>query len=329
MERERRPAAPAAAPADRVTATRKEDSPATSPQQAATPSGKAAKEVKKASEAIAQSAGVPEQSIADNAAAIYERVQGLYKGERDELNKLIEAQKGKAGEIKARGLSDALMNFGFTMAAKAARPGATFLGSVGEAAPAFGASITKTQDLESAANDNYNKLLMEQKKYEIASKRGDMKEAQDSADKIAQRRFDLEKLNKEIQYRNRALAAQSERRDPALLQIADRIMSQPGYKGSLEDALRVASGAQGGVDIRTDFNRQKLLADKLEKDTSLKLLNLELNQAKTEAERGKIQGKIDQRKAAIMQDVNVQTGGAAPAAASTVMRFDAKGNPIQ
>jgi hypothetical protein len=82
------------------------------------------------------------------------------------------------------------------------------------------------------------------------------------------------------------------------------------------------------VDIRTDFNRQKLLADKLEKDTSLKLLNLELNQAKTDADRAKIQGKIDQRKAAIMQDVNVQTGGAAPAA-GTVLRFDAKGNPIQ
>lgn len=322
MEKERKPAAaPAPTPARQAAA------PAPAPAPA--PSAKATKEVKKASAAIAQSAGVSEKSIADEAMSIYERMQGLHKGERDELNKLIEAQKGKAGEIKSRGLADALMNFGFTMAAKAARPGATFLGSVGEAAPAFGASIIKTQELEAAANDNYNKLLMEQKKYDIATKRGDMKEAGDSADKIARRRFEQEKLNKEIEYRNRALSVQAAGRDTALLQIADRIMAQPGYKGSLEDALRVASGVQGGVDIRTDFNRQKLLADKLEKDTSLKLLNLELNQAKTEADRAKIQGKIDQRKAAIMQDVNVQTGGAAPAAAGTVMRFDAKGNPIQ
>jgi hypothetical protein len=322
MEKERKPAA-APAPAPAPAPARQAAAPAPAPSE------KATKEVKKASAAIAQTAGVSEKSIADEAMSIYERMQGLHKGERDELNKLIEAQKGKAGEIKARGLSDALMNFGFTMASKAARPGATFLGSVGEAAPAFGTSIAKTQELEAAANDNYNKLLMEQKKYEIATKRGDMKEAGDSADKIARRRFELEKLNKEIEYRNRALSVQAAGRDTALLQIADRIMAQPGYKGSLEDALRVASGVQGGVDIRTDFNRQKLLADKLEKDTSLKLLNLELNQAKTEADRAKIQGKIDQRKAAIMQDVNVQTGGAAPAAAGTVMRFDAKGNPIQ
>jgi hypothetical protein len=306
MEKERKPAAPAPAPAPAREAAA--PAPATAPAPA--PSEKAAKEVKKASAAIAQSAGVSEKSIADEASAIYQRMQGLHKGERDELNKLIEAQKGKAGEIKSRGLADALMNFGFTMASKAARPGATFVGSIGEAAPAFGTSIAKTQELEAAANDNYNKLLMEQKKYEIATKRGDMKEAGDSADKIAQRRFELEKLNKEIEYRNRALSVQAAGRDTALLQIADRIMAQPGYKGSLEDALRVASGVQGGVDIRTDFNRQKLLADKLEKDTSLKLLNLELNQAKTDADRAKIQGKIDQRKAAIMQDVNVQSGGA-------------------
>jgi hypothetical protein len=183
------------------------------------------------------------------------------------------------------------------------------MGSVGEAAPAFGASIIKTQELESAANDNYNKLLMEQKKYDIATKRGDMKEAGDSADKIARRRFELEKLNKEIEYRNRALASQAERRDPALLQIADRILAQPGYKGSLEDALRVASGAQGGVDIRTDFNRQKLLSDKLEEDTTLKLLNFELKGAKTDADRVKIQRDIDLREAAIRRSVNLQTGG--------------------
>ena len=332
MEKERKPAAPAVAAdstaSESAKLARLAASREAAPQQAAAPSEKATKEVKKASAAIAQSAGVSEKSIADEASAIYQRMQGLHKGERDELNKLIEAQKGKAGEIKSRGLADALMNFGFTMASKAARPGATFVGSIGEAAPAFGTSIAKTQELEAAANDNYNKLLMEQKKYEIATKRGDMKEAGDSADKIAQRRFELEKLNKEIEYRNRALSVQAAGRDTALLQIADRIMAQPGYKGSLEDALRVASGVQGGVDIRTDFNRQKLLADKLEKDTSLKLLNLELNQAKTDADRAKIQGKIDQRKAAIMQDVNVQTGGAAPAA-GTVLRFDAKGNPIQ
>jgi hypothetical protein len=107
-------------------------------------------------------------------------------------------------------------------------------------------------------------------------------------------------------------------------------MAQPGYKGSLEDALRAASGVQGGVDIRTDFNRQKLLSDREDKDTVLKLLNLEYKGAKTDAERAKIQGEIDQRKAAIRQSVNVQFGdGAAPAAASTVLRFDAKGNPIQ
>jgi hypothetical protein len=181
------------------------------------------------------------------------------------------------------------------------------VGSIGEAAPAFGTSIAKTQELEAAANDNYNKLLMEQKKYEIATKRGDMKEAGDSADKIAQRRFELEKLNKEIEYRNRSLAVQAERRDPALLQIADRIMSTPGYKGSLEDALESAARYQGGAGLRSDTALQKIYSDRVAKETTL--ARVELQTADTPAKQAAAQAKIDRIKASIAADLGMSPGG--------------------
>ena len=282
------------------------------------------REFQKAVKEIAKSSNVPESEITDQAMSLYQRMQNLHKPERDELNKLIEAQKGKSGEIKARGLSDALMNFGFTMASKASKPGASFLGSMGEASPAFGASIAKTQELESAAEENYNKLLMEQKKYEMATKRGDMKEADEAADRMAKRRFEQEKLNKEIEYRNRSLSVQAAGRDPAILQVADRLMAQPGFKGTMQDALEAAARYQGGAGLRSDTALQKIYSDRVEKE--INLLRIEMQVAKTPAEQAAVQAKIDNVKRSIAADLGM---GGGTQAASMVQRYDAKGNLIQ
>jgi hypothetical protein len=327
LERERKAATPSA---PKPAATQLPPAPAVEEAPKKVPP-KARTEVTKAAQDVAKAAGVPEKSMADEAMDLYRQMQGLRKTDIDRLNAIIEGQKGRAQEIKGRGLADALMNFGFTMAAKASKPGATFLGSASEAAPAIATTLAENRKAVQAAQENYDKLRADQAKYQIALDTGDVRTAMTTARDIAKDRMDQKRLDQLIAYQNRALniqAAQAANRQPAISQLAEEIMADPSFKGSKMDALNAASGLIGGVGMRTDFNRQKLLADKLEKDTSLKLLNLQLNAAKTDADRADIQSKINARKAAIMQDVNVQTGGGGTAP-TTVQRYDAKGNLIQ
>lgn len=278
---------------------------------------KANKEVRAAVKEVAASAGVPEKTLTEEAMALYNQMQGLRKPDLDRLNAMIEAQKGKAEEIKGRGLSDALMNFGFTMAAEASKPGAGFLSSASKAAPVISKTMAENQQAVQAAQDAFNKAQIEQLRNEITGSGENMRTSLTTAQGIMRDRLEQKKMALEADYRNRMLAAQASGRTPALAQIAEEVMADPSFKGTKLDAMRIASGLINGVDIRTDFNRQKLLADKIEKDRSLMIFDLQLSTAKTDAERAAIQAKINERKATIARDLNLSLGGVSPAASGT------------
>ena len=297
---------PAPAPVAKAEAAPKKDEPKVQPR--------AKKEVVAAVKEVAKEAGVPEKTLTDEAMALFNQLQGMSNPKLDKLNALIAQQAGRAEEIKGRGLSDALMNFGFTMAAEASKPGARFLESASRAAPEITRTMSENQKAVQAAQDAFNKAQIEQLRSELTGGGENMRTSLTTAQNIMRDRLEEKKMRQEADYRNRYLAiqaAQAAGRPPAISQLAAEIMADPKFTGSKMDAMRQASGLINGVDIRTEFNRQKLIADKLEKDTALKVLNLEFGEAKTDADRAKIQAKINQRKTAIMQDINGQTGGGA------------------
>lgn len=302
-----------------AAAPKEEAAPAPAPAAEEAPKKVPAKEraqLAKVVKEVAASAGVPEKSaaeksMADQAMELYQRMQNLRKPEIEELNKIIEGQKGKAEEIKGRGLADALMNFGFTMAAKASKPGAKLLGSASEAAATIPVSLAENRKAAQAAQESYDKMRADQLKYQVALSTGDARAAETLARDIAKDRMDQKRLDQLIDYQNRSLAVQSAQvgRSPDLIKIANDIMSQPGFTGTRSDALDQASRLIGGVGMRTDFNRDKLFTDKVEKDMPLSLLNAQLIGAKTDADRAKIQAQINARRSQIRQDVYGSSGG--------------------
>jgi hypothetical protein len=312
------PAAPVAAKPPPAPVAKAEEKPAKKEEQKQPP--KANKEVRAAIKEVAASAGVPEKTLTQEAMALYDQMQTLRKPELDKLNSLIEEQKGRAEEIKGRGLSDALMNFGFTMAAEASKPGARFLSSASLAAPTISKTLAENQQAVAASQDAFRKAQIEQLRSQMTGSGENMRTSLTTAQNIMRDRLEQKKMAQDADYRNRYLAiqaAQAEGKTPALAQIAAEVMADPSFKGTKLDAMRVASGLMNGTEIRTDFNRQKLLADKIEKDRSLMLFDLQLSTAKTDAERAAIQAKINERKATIARDLNLSLGGTSPAASGT------------
>lgn len=323
------PAAAAPAPA-------REEAPARAPvaevKEEKAPSKKettkGAKQVVAAAKEISAATGVPETTLTDEAMALYNKMQDLRKPDIQRLNALIEAQRGRAEEIKGRGLSDALMNFGFAMAAEASKPGARFLSSASKAAPIVSKTMAENQQAVQAAQDAFNKAQAEQIRSEITGGGENMRSALTTAQNIMRDRLEEQRLRQQADYNNRSLAAQAAGRTPAIAQIAAEVMADPNFKGSKIDAMRVASGLINGVDIRTEG--RLLEKANAEIADATKIARLQLATAKTPEERAKYQADIDSITGQVYRRYGVSGGGgAAPAAGGTVLRFDAKGNPIQ
>ena len=278
---------PAPAPVAKAEAAPKKDEPKVQPR--------AKKEVVAAVKEVAKEAGVPEKTLTEEAMALYNQMQGMRKPELDKLNALIAQQAGRAEEIKGRGLSDALMNFGFTMAAEASKPGARFLESASRAAPEITRTMSENQKAVQAAQDAFNKAQIEQLRNEITGGGENMRTSLTTAQAIMRDRLEEKKMRQEADYRNRYLAiqaAQAAGRPPAISQVAAEIMADPSFKGSKMDAMRAASGLINGVDIRTDATNRQKYAEAVAKATGL--LNIEMQAAKTPAEKAAVQARMNE-----------------------------------
>lgn len=282
---------------------------------------KASREVAAAVKQVEASSGVPEKTLTEEAMALYGQMQNMRKPELDKLNALIAQQAGRAEEIKGRGLSDALMNFGFTMAAEASKPGARFLASASRAAPTITKTMAENQQAVTASQDAFNKAQIDQLRNEITGGGENMRTALTSAQNIMQNRLEQQRQRQQADYQNRSLAAQLAGKPPALAQIAEEIMADPTFKGSKLDAMRMASGLINGVDIRTDA--RLLEKARAEIADATKLPRLQMAGAKTPQERAAYQSNIDTITSDIYRQYGIGSGG------GTVLKFDAKGNPIQ
>ena len=148
----------------------------------------------------------PEQDLEERTMSIYRKFKDMNKDELKSLTEAIEAQKGEADKIKSRGLAEALMHFGFNMAANASKPGARFIGSAASASPAVAQIATENEKLQTAARDNYNKLRIDQTRYQVALDKNDMTAATSLAAQIRQGEMQQKQLDALIDYHNKQLA---------------------------------------------------------------------------------------------------------------------------
>ena len=198
-------------------------------------------------ENVAQNAGVPQRSLREEAMDILKDLKSMNKEDYKAMNDAIEGKKGDADKIKAKGLSEALMQFGFGMAANAAKPGAKFFGSAASAAPILGQVASENEKLQRAASDNYMKLKMDQTRYQVALDKGDMQTATALATQIRTGDMQQKQLDALVKYQDKALAIERQKLGvtaaayaPQAIREAEMLMSRtPGL--SFQDAYKQAT----------------------------------------------------------------------------------------
>ena len=247
--------------------------------------------------------------------------------------------------MRNKGIGQALAEFGFKFAAEAAKPGARFLGSAAAASPALSAASAKMQELETAANQNFAKLKLDQTKYEVALKKGDMQAASTLAAQIRQgqqqdRAFQLQLAqaqdNAQLEREKMAMTGDyyrsiTSRQPENVMSLAKQLMQDPTFKGTQNDAIEKAAYLlKGGVaaGIRSDTASAANL-DKALKDIATKYPLLKIMKT-SDPEYASMKAAYDRDvRNAYTRHGGAGISGAAPTGGSNVMRFDSQGNQIQ
>jgi hypothetical protein len=211
----------------------------------------------------------------------------------DELRKAIDAQKPDTEGMRNRGIGQALADFGFKFAAEAAKPGARFLGSAAAASPSLSAAAAKMQELETDANKNFAKLKLDQTKYEVALRKGDMQAASTLASQIRQgqqqdRAYQLQLAqaqdNAQLEREKMAMTGDyyrsiTSRQPENVMSLANQLMKDPAFKGTQNDAIEKAAyllkgGVAAGIrgETASAANLDKALKDVATKYPLLKIM---------------------------------------------------------
>ena len=156
----------------------------------------------------------------------------------EQINKSVEEARPDSEAIKQQGLGQALAQFGFKMAAAASRPKAKFLESASIAAPELSSAAAKTQDLIATQQQNYNRLKMDQAKYEVALQNGNMRDAAILAGQIRAARQADKQLAATIDQNNRTYEVQKEQLGIQRQQVAATAARQPENLRDIAAMLR-------------------------------------------------------------------------------------------
>ena len=261
----------------------------------------------------------------------------------DKLNAAIEGQKPNEQALKDRGIGQALAQFGFAMAERASRPGAKFLQSAAGASPVLAAVAEKTNSLIDAQKQNYTNLKLDQAKYEVALAKGDMSTAATLASQIRQAnqndqmlQFNIAKAQDELALKNRELAqtaaAQNKMasRYETIGSLTRDIMQNEGlpYDKALEKAGRLMKPTGYAADTRSNATTRAALATALGKvEEKYPAITRTGSSKFAQGNRAAYENAINSVYSTF--DVEPPTaGGPTTGAPPTIMRFDAKGNPI-
>jgi hypothetical protein len=197
---------------------------------------------------LSKDSGVPAVSLMDEFVKMRDMLKAESKGDMDTLNKLMEKSAGRSKEIKDKGFGKALAEFGFQMAANAAEPGQTgnkglsgVLRSAAKASPTLAASISKTNELAQAADDNQQKLAIAMRQFEMAQRKGDNATALGFAAQIRQ----FQQVDKQIAVQREQLDVQRQQYASQAGLGAAQLAQKERQFDSLMDYRNKAAGAQG------------------------------------------------------------------------------------
>ena len=224
---------------------------------------------------------VPKDDVGKIYEDIAKKLNDAPRPEAEALARMLEKAEKRADEIKSRGVGEALMKFGFGMAASAAKPGQSrrpgiggVIESAASASPILAESLAENQKLQAAAEDNALKLRMEQARYQSAMEQGNRQLAASLAGSISQRNLQQSALEEQINQNARANALKAQEiagiaayrqsaAEPPLVRIAERFMSE-NPKLTFDQAMEKASKA-AGYSFRSEGALGGRLAAELEK----------------------------------------------------------------
>jgi len=310
--------------------------------------------VKQAVPALAQQTGVPEEDLMARVPGLMDMFQKQYAPLIEQQRAMVEQSKPDTEAMKQQGLAQALTQFGFKMAANAARPNARFLESASAAAPEISTAVQDMNKLMSVKQDNYNKLKMDQMKYENALQIGNMKDATLLAGQIRQgqqadkqikmqqdqlaatisHQTEMEAQGRRgLDIQSAQVAATTARQPETIKGLSEMLQNAtPEQRKAIEDAARLRYGMS--ADIRADASlaaRRATAVEKAQASMAGSLLAMTPRSDPKYAERKaafdeQVQRELDQL------PVDTRSGSApatsAPSGGGTIMRFDSKGNPI-
>ena len=249
---------------------------------------------------LAEQTGQKEDDVKENMKSYMQMFQDMYAPSLEAQRKMVEASKPDNEAIKQQGLAQALTAFGFKMAANASKSGSRFLESASAAAPEITSAAQDMNKLMAAKQENYQKMNLDQMRYENALTVGNMKDATMLANQLRQSK----QLDKQLalQYEqlkqqtasNQAQLAETIRAHQASESLANRqlgvtagyyntlkskvpdtipglaelYINDPSFKGTKMDAYNLAAKQlHGGIgaDIRADASVDIQLQKDIEK----------------------------------------------------------------
>jgi hypothetical protein len=214
---------------------------------------------------LSKDSGIPAVSLMDEFTKMRDMLKNESKGDMDTLNKLMEKSAGRSKEIKDKGFGKALAEFGFQMAANAAEPGQVgnqglsgVIRSAAKASPTLAASISKTNELAQAADDNQQKLAIAMRQFEMAQRKGDNATALGFAAQIRQ----FQQVDKQIAVQREQLDVQRQQYASQAGLGAAQLAQKDRQFSSLMDYRNKAADAQGfAAKARMNDVRRKATLD--------------------------------------------------------------------
>ena len=334
--------------------------PTASPAPVATKTKPSAKQpavpdsIKPAVAALAEKTGTDTEDLMARVPGLMDMFQKQNAPLLEQQRAMVEQSKPDNEAMRQQGIAQAMMQFGFKMAANASRPNARFLESASAAAPEISAAAQDMNKLMAAKQENYNKLKMDQMKYENALQIGNMKDATILSGQIRQ----SQQTDKQIKMQQDQLAAtiqhqtemESQGRkglDIQAAQAANAAANRPETIKSISDMLanatpeqrkniENAAGLRYGVAANVRSNTALLQAQEKAREAVDKLprfMNLSF-MSTTDPKYPALKAEYDQEVRSRVQQLMPQgsdvdsTASTASPGAGTIMQFDAKGNPI-
>jgi hypothetical protein len=265
---------------------------------------------------------IPKDETRTLSKTLFDELMSKSDEERKEFKAELQNAKNRAKEIEARGIGEAMMKFGFGMAAAASKPGrrqglAGVLESAAAASPLLSESMAENTKLQQAAQDNYTKLRMENSRYQSALEQGNMQLAANIAAGISQRKLteadlqqkiaqsdrtaNLEQQKLGLEERRLAIAQSQAGRPSSSLELAYNIISRDPNNANKSPtelvelaAKSAAAASMSRADQTADLNRAALVEKVKKANPMYGVLEAQLSLAKTPEDQVAIRRKLEE-----------------------------------